>query len=287
MTTHGFSYISTASAETETSTMQHHVRVGSNGTARHQAPAAGRMGHAENGLAADILAPLAAADADRPLVVAQLGQSLDGRIATVSGESRYINGGAALDHLHHLRAHVDAVVVGIGTVVADDPLLTVRRVPGRNPARVVIDPNGRLPEAARCIADDGAERVVIRAAGAAVPRGVDEVVIPARGPWIAPAAIIEALQRRGYRRILIEGGARTISLFLDSGCVDRLHVLVAPMIIGSGKPGLELAPIVELGRALRPATTVEVLADGNVLFACDLRRSQTETSNGNGLAARP
>ncbi|MBM3488717.1 MAG: RibD family protein [Alphaproteobacteria bacterium] len=232
-----------------------------------------------------VLAPFLAAA--RPLVVAQLGQSLDGRIATVSGESRYINGGAALDHLHALRAHVDAVVVGIGTVVADDPLLTVRRVPGRNPARVIIDPNGRLPEGARCIADDGADRLVIRTAPAAVPRGVEELVIPAHGPWINPATIIAALQRRGYHRVLIEGGARTISLFLDSGRVDRLHVLVAPMIIGSGKPGLELAPIVELGRALRPATTVAVLADGNVLFACDLRQSQDAAVNGNGHAVHP
>ena len=79
---------------------------------------------------------------DRPFVVAQLGQSLDGRIATVSGDSRGINGSDALDHLHALRASVDAVVVGVGTVIADDPQLTVRRVSGRHPARVVIDPAG-------------------------------------------------------------------------------------------------------------------------------------------------
>ena len=72
-------------------------------------------------------------DATRPFVVAQLGQSLDGRIALPSGESKYINGPAALDHLHRLRAAVDAVIVGIGTVTADDPQLTVRRVDGREP----------------------------------------------------------------------------------------------------------------------------------------------------------
>ena len=70
-----------------------------------------------------------AASEDKPFVVAQLGQSLDGRIATPTGASRYINGTCALDHLHQLRAHVDAVVVGVGTVIADNPMLTVRRVP--------------------------------------------------------------------------------------------------------------------------------------------------------------
>jgi diaminohydroxyphosphoribosylaminopyrimidine deaminase/5-amino-6-(5-phosphoribosylamino)uracil reductase len=94
--------------------------------------------------ARDVFAPFREAPLDRPFVVAQIGQSLDGRIATSSGESRDISGAAALDHLHRIRAHVDAVVVGRGTIVADDPKLTVRRIEGKNPARVVIDPSGRL-----------------------------------------------------------------------------------------------------------------------------------------------
>ena len=92
----------------------------------------------------DPFVPFRHADPARPFVVAQLGQSLDGRIATITGMSKYINGAPALDHLHRIRAEVDAVVVGASTVVADDPQLTVRRVPGRSPARVVIDPTGRL-----------------------------------------------------------------------------------------------------------------------------------------------
>src|SRR3954471_8792458 len=88
---------------------------------------------------------------ERPFVVAQLGQSLDGRIATLTGDSKYANRSAALDHLHRARAHVDAVVVGVGTGISDDPLLTVRRIEGRNPARVVIDPDGRLPVGAKCL----------------------------------------------------------------------------------------------------------------------------------------
>ena len=92
----------------------------------------------------DPVQPIREARRDRPFVVAQLGQSLDGRIATLSGESRWINAGGALDHVHRIRATVDAVMVGVGTVVADDPLLNVRRVEGRHPVRVVIDPTGRV-----------------------------------------------------------------------------------------------------------------------------------------------
>lgn len=220
-----------------------------------------------------LVASILAAPADRPYVVAQLGQSLDGRIATPTGESRWINRGAALDHLHRLRAAVDAVVVGVGTVVADDPMLTVRRVPGRHPARVVIDPSGRVPAAARCLADDGVRRLVVGAAAQALPAGVETIAIAGPGGHLAPERIVAALVDRGLPRILIEGGATTISAFMDAGMIDRLHVLVAPMILGSGRSGLSLAPIATLGAALRPRTSVHVLDDGDVLFDCDLRNS--------------
>ena len=226
---------------------------------------------------AAIFAPFPAAG-ERGFVVAQLGQSLDGRIATAHGESRSINRDAALDHLHRLRAHVDAVVVGIGTVLADDPQLTVRRVAGRSPARVVIDPAGRLPLAARCLAADGAPRLILRARDTKdappLPPGVEKVRLPRQGAALAPAAIVAALAARGYRRLLIEGGARTVSAFVDAGCLDRLHVLVSPMLIGSGTPGLTLKPVKALVEARRPATRVFVLPDGDVLFDCDLRRDQ-------------
>jgi len=208
------------------------------------------------------------------VVIAQLGQTLDGRIATLSGQSRDINGAAALDHLHGLRASADAVVVGIGTVIADDPLLTVRRIAGRHPARVIIDPNGRLPPRARCLAEDGVRRLVVTCKAVPPACGVEAIRLPATDGTIAPAAIIRALAERGFRRILIEGGAKTISTFIDAGCVDRLHVMVAPVILGSGKPALDMVPISQLNQALRPTTRIQVLADGNVLFDCDLRRTQ-------------
>ncbi|MEQ1616586.1 MAG: RibD family protein [Hyphomicrobiaceae bacterium] len=218
-------------------------------------------------------AAIAQADPDRPFVVAQLGQSLDGRIATPTGESRWINRDAALDHVHRLRAAVDAVVVGVGTVVADDPLLNVRRCEGRHPARVVIDPRGRMPRDAKCLNDDGCRRLVFCNDGLPeFPSGVEVVGTAREGEALSPLAIVDALFARGLKRLLIEGGAWTVSSFIDADAVDRLHVLVAPMILGSGKTGLALKPIARLSEARRPSAHVYILADGDVLFDCDLRQ---------------
>ncbi|MFN3745689.1 MAG: RibD family protein [Hyphomicrobiaceae bacterium] len=221
------------------------------------------------------IARILSAPRDRPFVVAQLGQSLDGRIAIESGESRWINGHAALVHVHRVRAAVDAVVVGVGTVAADDPLLNVRHVAGRNPARVVIDPNGRLPPSARCLnGEDGCRRIVVRATAGPLPKGVEELHLQETNGRLCPASIVDGLFRLGLKSMLIEGGAHTVSSFLAARALDRLHVLVAPVILGSGKPGLQLPPIARLADALRPPTDVHVLDDGDVLFDCDLRACQ-------------
>lgn len=230
----------------------------------------------------DPITPILEAPGNAPYVVAQLGQSLDGRIATATGESRWINREAALAHLHRLRAAVDAVVVGIGTVIADDPLLTVRRVPlpanKGQPARVVIDPSGRLPLEAGVLTEDGAARVAISAIGHAPVAACENIQLERTEAGLCPYAIVTSLFNRGYKRLLIEGGARTISKFIDAGAIDRLHVLVAPMIIGSGKTGLDLEPIDKLDRSLRPPSTVHVLADGDVLFDCDLAAARANLS---------
>jgi len=219
----------------------------------------------------DVFGPLQAGLTDDVVVVGQLGQSLDGRIATNSGHSKYINCEAGLDHLHRLRALMDAVVIGVGTALADDPQLTVRRVSGPNPARVILDPHGRLRANARVLTDDGTRRLVVTTPAAtwAVAEGNEVVRLPADNGHIAPAAVLAALAERGLRRILIEGGARTVSGFMSAGCLDRLHMMVAPIILGTGRAGLTLAPIERVDHALRPPTRSYPLGD-DVLFDCDL-----------------
>jgi len=205
------------------------------------------------------------------MVVGQIGQSIDGRIATVTGHSKYINGPAGLAHLHRLRALVDAVLVGIGTAVADDPQLTVRRIAGPSPARIVLDPKGRLSPNARVLDDDGIRRLVITAEGVR-PRfssGVEIVEVPAPGGEVAPAAILGALAERGFARILIEGGAHTVSRFIAAGCLDRLHVMVAPTMLGSGQAGITLKPIQTADQALRAPMRAHLIGE-EVLLDCDL-----------------
>jgi riboflavin-specific deaminase-like protein len=227
----------------------------------------------------EIFEPLRAGTVDEMVVIGQIGQSLDGRIATATGHSKYINGPAGLDHLHRLRSLVDAVVIGAGTAVADDPQLTVRRVAGPHPARVVIDPNGRLPPSAKVFTKDGVRRLAVTAEGAtcSLASEVEVVALPAVGGHIAPPAILAALAERGLRRILIEGGADTVSGFLTAGCLDRLHVVVAPIILGAGRASFILPPIERADQALRLPIRAYQL-DDEVLFDCDLSAQRVPTA---------
>lgn len=204
----------------------------------------------------DCLAPLVA----RPgrLVIGQLGQSLDGRIATESGHSHYINGLEARVHLHRLRALVDAVVIGAGTAIADDPRLTVRHVEGPQPVRVVLDPRGRVPEDGHLLRSGDAPTLHL-VADHIRPREptsghVRRLPLPCHADaGFPPAVVLDTLASHGLTRVLIEGGGITLSRFLDVGALHRLHLLVAPLLIGPGR-GLSTAPIHTLEDALRPGT---------------------------------
>jgi riboflavin-specific deaminase-like protein len=224
-------------------------------------------------LAKRVYTPLIARIAAGPLTIAQVGQSLDGRIATESGHSHYINAEGGLDHLHRLRALADAVVVGARTVILDNPRLTTRRVPGPSPARVIIDPSGRVP-AGYYVFDAGAPTLSLRASqvGAETAQGVDRpVVVPieAEHGLLPPRRILRALHERGLLTILIEGGGTTISAFLTAGQVQRLHVVVAPMLIGPGRTAFHWPTIDRLDAALRFSMTAHQIGQ-DVLFDCVL-----------------
>lgn len=210
---------------------------------------------------------------DQAFVFGQLGQTLDGRIACANGVSKYINGSSALDHLHALRAEVDAVVVGVGTVVADDPQLTVRRCKGKTPRAIVIDPRRRTPKDATIFGIADEPPLFIRHEDDV--RDETDIGVPyvkgARKGALDPVAIVAALCQRGLPRILIEGGASTLSHFINHRAIDELHILMAPIILGSGVTGLNLTPIDTLDHAVRPEVTLSQFDDGDVLYACRLQ----------------
>lgn len=219
----------------------------------------------------DALAFVPAGTKDDMTIVGQLGQTLDGRIATITGHSRYVNGPASLTHLHRLRACLDAVLVGIGTALADDPQLNVRLTKGANPTRIVLDPSARLPPTAKVWHEDGTRRMwlVSNTPAPPIPPGVELVVLNTPTGHIEPKDILRALHARGLKRVLIEGGAETVSRFMRAGCLDRLHLLVAPIIMGSGRPAFNLPAIQTMDEAVRLQTTAYVLED-EVIYDIDL-----------------
>ena len=193
-----------------------------------------------------------------PILIAQLGQSLDGQIATATGQSKYINGQAGLEHLHHLRAWADVIVVGVGTVVADDPMLNVRLVKGADPHRVVIDPRGRTPLNAKMLAYGDVRKVILTGPGAALlerpgawPSGVEVVPLAQQDGSLEPARIVHWLAEQGWNKVLVEGGAMTVTRFLQAGCLDYVHLIVAPLLLGAGTPGLRLNAVDSLTQAKR------------------------------------
>lgn len=205
-------------------------------------------------------------------VIGQLGQSLDGRIATASGHSHYINGPEDIVRLHRLRALVDAVVVGAGTVASDDPRLTVRKVEGDDPVRVVLDRAGRLDPGLSVFSDGAAPTLWIQEdPRRPAPADHVELIEMRAGPeGFAPVDVVSMLNARGLNRILVEGGGLTVSRFLEANALDRLHVSVAALLIGSGRPGITLPEIASLDQARRPRVR-HFLLGSDLLFDLDLR----------------
>jgi riboflavin-specific deaminase-like protein len=231
----------------------------------------------------DLYLPICSATADRPITVGHLGQSLDGFIATHSGDSRWVTGQENVLHMHRLRALCDAIVVGAGTIAADDPQLTTRLVTGANPLRIVLDPARRLSDQHRVFTDDAAETWYVCARslrqegehhfGRAILVGMED----AGEGGINVAELLRSLHARGCARVFVEGGGVTVSTFLEANLLDRLHVTIAPLLIGDGRPAIRLPPRAALGDCHRPRYRVFRMG-GDVLFDCELRSQADDSS---------
>ncbi|MBS0342325.1 MAG: RibD family protein [Proteobacteria bacterium] len=214
----------------------------------------------------------------QPWVVGQLGQSLDGCIATRSGDANFINGQEVLTHLHRLRALSDAVLIGAATAAIDNPQLTTRHVAGENPVRVLLDPDLRLPAGLRVFTDERAPTLLAcdasRQAQAVQHVGSRQVLavpglLDAQG-GVQLRPLLDALAQRGLRVLFVEGGGVTVSRFVQQGCMDRLHLSIAPLVIGGGRPGLSLPGGTALRDCPRPPGRVYRFG-ADILWDLDLR----------------
>ena len=177
-----------------------------------------------------------------PFVTLKLAQTLDGKIAAPNGDSRWISGEASRKLVHRWRAQADAVLAGIGTVLQDDPELTVRLVRGRNPKRIVLDPDLQIPVSAKLVSDSGAENTIIFTASrnrqkieALEKRNVKlEHCEKEPSGFFDLKKIAKRLPGLNILSVLVEGGSGVFSSFLRQGFWDRLYVFQAPLILGSG-----------------------------------------------------
>ena len=218
---------------------------------------------------------------DRPYVVLKYAQTLDGRIATATGDARWISGEAERRISHTLRAGCDAVLVGIGTVFADDPQLTVRMVPGASPIRVVLDSTLRIPLDAKVLDPETptviltTERSSPEARRCLQERHVRVRVVPEGPGGVALGPALALLRDEGICSVLVEGGARVLTSLLGGGFVDRIVVGVAPTIIGQGTEAVGPLGIDRVADGIRLANRcVHMMAD-DIVLAWDVERPLT------------
>lgn len=221
-----------------------------------------------------LLAPPTAPDGC--FIVGRIVQTLDGRIATAGGTSFWIGGKEDVLHTHRLRALFDAVVVGAGTVQADDPLLTTRHCAGPSPVRVVIDTERRLAPDRR-VFTGGPPTLLLCASGRPGPDriGAAEVGCVQRAPrgGLELSAVAALLAARGLNRIFVEGGGITVSRFLAAGMLDRLHLTIAPLLLGDGVPAFTLPGVARPEQGMRLAASLHCLGE-DVLFDIAINRAR-------------
>ena len=218
---------------------------------------------------------------ERPTVTVSYAQTLDGRLATASGDSQWISCPDSLRFAHELRASHDAVIVGAGTAFKDDPRLTVRHVPGENPLRIIADSTLRTSLTAAVFAGGAAERTVLAVTDRAPEGRCEEVQALGASVLRLPkntegrvdlAALLWALGGMGVASAVVEGGAELITGFLRARLVDRLAVCIAPKVLGRGIEAVGDLGVRELSESLSLTDTsvipygVDLILDSRVEY---------------------
>jgi riboflavin-specific deaminase-like protein len=223
----------------------------------------------------DLYLPLCGFNPGESLAVGHLGQSLDGCIATESGDAYYVTGPENILHLHRMRALCDCVMVGAETIAADNPRLTTRLVPGDNAVRVVLDPRERLHADYEVFRDKAAPTLLVCGCDRARERGAchgqaEVITVRRNGEFLDLAELLRRLRERGLFLSFVEGGGKTVSAFLNAGLLDRLQIAVAPVVIGHGRPGLQMTASATMRDCLRPGYRIFRMGT-DILFDCEPR----------------
>ena len=185
--------------------------------------------------------------------IGQIGQSLDGKIALLNGNSHYINDKNSISYLHSLRSICDAVVVGVNTIRKDDPLLTTRAIKGPNPQRIIIDPSLKLTNKYKVFKDDMPNIIFTHSKLNKKFNNTQIYKLPERN---FTNLIYQNINRLGYKLVLVEGGSKTISKFLENKLLDIMQFIIAPTIIGSGINSINIEPITNLKNVIRTKNNI-------------------------------
>ena len=230
----------------------------------------------------DLYLPFLSVNIGKSLLIGHLGQSIDAQIATKTGDAFFVTGPENRKHLHRMRALADAVVVGVETVITDDPQLTTREVDGPHPVRVVIDPSARMPDTIGLITDKVAPTWQLHGCDT-VPCDVDEsglvkrVYVPLENGRMKMSDIVAALAERGLHRLFIEGGGVTVSGMLTTNCLDYLQIATAPVFVGSGRSSVQLPTVLSMNTAFRPPYALYRMG-ADVLWNFDVRDQDASSS---------
>ena len=185
--------------------------------------------------------------------IGQIGQSLDGKIALLNGNSHYINDKNSISYLHSLRSICDAVVVGVNTIRKDDPLLTTRAIKGPSPQRIIIDPSLKLTNKYQ-VFKDGMPNIIFTHSDINKKFNNTQIYkLPERN---FTNLIYQNINRLGYKLVLVEGGSKTISKFLENKLLNIMQFIIAPTIIGSGINSINIEPITNLKNVIRTKNNI-------------------------------
>ena len=189
-------------------------------------------------------------------LIGQIGQSIDGKIALNNGKSHYINEKESIIYLHCLRSISDGVLVGVNTIIKDNPLLTTRKIKGQNPTRLIIDPSLKLTNKYKIFKDNNKNIIFTNSSKRKKLYNTTIVKFPKKNFTLS---IYKYLKKTSLKTILIEGGPTTLSHFIELKLLNYMQFIISPTIIGSGIDSLKLKPITNLKNAIRKKNTISKL----------------------------